>query len=472
MSGVGRVRWRQSRGWALALGLVLALVAPACAPKAPPIVAGAPKYPEYPYPGVPADLARTAQAQAHAQAWARLQSGDARRAAREFDDITRTVPAFHPAWAGRGFAALAAREPRQALAAFDRSLARDAKYVAALVGRGEALLALQQEGEALEAFLAALEVDANLPEVRRRVEVLRFRGLDDLLTSARAARRAGRFEEARSNYTAALQASPESGFVHRELADVEREAGNLAAALARAREAVRLDPSDGAAALLEAEILEARDEPTEAIEAYRRAQVLDAAPDLADRIEALERRLAFGQLPQQYRDLASAPRATRGDLAALLGIRLQPVVGAATARYAGLVTDARGHWAASWIAAVARAGIMNPLPNHTFQPGAPVRRGELAQVVSRLLVVIARKDPALAAAWTGKRLAFSDLGAGHVMHGPASAAVAAEVLDRVDGDRFGASRVVTGAEALSAVERLERLAERAGFPRVKGAALP
>lgn len=465
VSRPARARWA-------ALALLLALAVPACAPKAAPIVGGPPAYPEYPYPAVPAGQLRSAPARAHELAWARLQSGDPRRAAREFDELTRRQPGFHPAWAGRGFTALATRDFKGALAAFDRALAREGRYVPALVGRGEALIGLGRQDAALEAFSAALEVEPDLPDVRRRVEVLRFRGLDDQLAAARAARKAGRYDAARATYAAALAVSPDSGFVYRELAEVDREAGDLDAALGHARDAVRLDPNDGAATLLEAEILEARGEVREAVEAYRRAQALEAAPGIAVRIEALEQRLAFGQLPQQYRDLPAAARVTRGDLAALLGIRLQPVVGATPPRQAGLVTDARGHWAASWIAAVARAGLMEPLPNHTFQPGAAVRRGELAQVAARVLAVIAKKDPGLAAAWTGKRLAFTDLGAGHVMHGPASMAVAAGVLGRVEGDRFGAARPVTGAEAMAAVERLERLAERAGFPRVKGAALP
>ncbi len=458
-------------GWR-ALVLAVLLWVPACAPKAPPIAPGPPRYPEFLFPPVPAALAHGAPARAYELAWARLQSGDVRRAGQEFDDITRKSPEFHPAWAGRGYTALAAHDYRPALAAFDRALARDGKYVAAVVGRGEALLGLKQEGEALEAFSLALAIDPGLPEVRRRIEVLKFRGLEDLLAGARAARRAGRVEEARAKYAAALEASPDSGLVHRELGEVEREAGDLGAALDHARRAAALDPDDGAAVLLEAEVLEALGEIEPAIEAYQRAAALDAAPDLAARVDELRRRVAFGLLPQQYRDLDKAPRVTRGDLAALVGIRLQPVVAAAAARTSGLVTDARGHWAAPWITAVARAGLIEPLPNHTFQPGAIVRRGELAQVASRVLAVIGRRDPALAERWAGKRLSFPDLGPGNLLHGPASAAIAAGVLARVEGEGFGASRPVSGAEAIAAVERLERLAERAGFARVKAAVLP
>jgi hypothetical protein len=198
---------------------------------------------------------------------------------------------------------------------------------------------------------------------------------------------------------------------------------------------------------------------------------LDAAPDLGARIDGIRRKLALAQLPQQYRDLPGVARATRGDLAALVGLRLEAVVRASRTTGTGLVTDARGHWAAQWITAVARAGIMDPLPNHTFQPRAPVRRSELAQVATRVLAIVGARDKRLAEAWTGRRLSFSDLGAGHVMHGAASTAVAAGVLDKVDGSAFGPSRVVSGPEIIAAVDRLEALAVRAGFPRAAEASL-
>jgi hypothetical protein len=41
----------------------------------------------------------------------------------------------------------------------------------------------------------------------------------------------------------------------------------------------------------------------------------------------------------------------------------------------------------------------------------------------------------------------------------------------VDGEAFAPSRVTSGAEIIAAVDRLEELAVRAGFPRSTGAAL-
>jgi tetratricopeptide (TPR) repeat protein len=442
----------------------LFLTAWGCAPKARPVTPGAPTYPEFVFPAVPPALAGAKQAADHQAAWRVLQAGDARGALRAFDRITKTTPAFYPASAGAGWAALASKDAKQAVAAFDRALQREPTYAPALAGRGEALLQLQDERGALEAFENALAADPGLAEVRRRVEVLRFRGLEEHLTVARKARAAGKHADASAAYLRALALSPDSPFVYRELAEVERAVGDATNALEHARSAARLDPSDASALVLIGEILESRGDMAGATEAYQKAQAIDASPEIAGRIESLRRKAALALLPPQYRELGSAARLTRGDLAALIGIRLEPLVKSAQQRQGVVLTDVRGHWAATWINAVARAGIMQGFANHTFQPRNGVRRGELALAVNRVLTVIGRRAPNLAEAWIGKRLTFPDLGGGHAMYAAASAAVAAGIVPRLENDAFGASVPVSGADAIAAVDRLQALATRAGFP--------
>ena len=79
-------------------------------------------------------------------------------------------------------------------------------------------------------------------------------------------------------------------------------------------------------------------------------------------------------------------------MAALIGVRLGALLARTRPRQA-VVTDMRGHWAQEWILAAVRAGVMDTQPNYTFQPGARVRRGDLAQTVSRVLALIAASKP-------------------------------------------------------------------------------
>src|SRR4029077_19942100 len=104
---------------------------------------------------------------------------------------------------------------------------------------------------------------------------------------------------------------------------------------------------------------------------------------------------------------------------------------------------------------------MEPLPNHTFQPQAVVRRVEFAQVINRLLARGAAIAPARANAWRDARGRFADLAPGHIAYPAASAAVASGVLTTAGDGNFEPLRGVDGAGAVGASAR----AQGGGTPR-------
>jgi hypothetical protein len=189
--------------------------------------------------------------------------------------------------------------------------------------------------------------------------------------------------------------------------------------------------------------------------ALERAYALEPSDAIRQRRDRLRERGRASELPAEYAAIPGQPQATRGDLAALVGIRLRAVVAAAKSRPSVVATDVRGHWASRWIMEAIRAGVMDVLPNHTFQPRAVVRRAELAGTVSRLLA-IAGAAPGQA---DRSRVSMADVGPGHLSYDDIAAAVGAGVLS-LDGGNFRPSRVVTGQEAADAIGRLERITGR------------
>jgi len=439
----------------LRLYLVLAalMASAACAAKVvqPPVVT-APKFPQFISPDVPAELASTLSAWSHDRGWRFLQAGDLRNAEQEFGLALR-APDFYPSMTGRGYVELAREEPKAALEYFDKALAVRADYVSALVGRGETLLALRREADAIAAFERALAANPGLDDVRRRVEVFRFQSLERDLAAARQAAQAGRSEEAVQLYRAAITASPESPFLYRELGLVEARRGENDAALDHFRRAVQLDPSDAASIGSIAGIVEARGDLAEAMRLYDEALAIESSADLTRRRAALRERIELAALPDEYRAIPGAPQITRGDLAALIGVRLGPVL--RQSRDAVVVTDLRTHWAGTWINDVVRAGVMQAYENHTFQPRAPVDRADLAAIVARLLADIVPRERI--GQWRAAAIRFPDVPSGHMAYQEASVAVASGVLDRSADETFQPSRRVTGAEAVQAVERLRAM---------------
>ncbi len=429
-----------------------------CAARVPPPLPDTLRHPEFVYPVVPENLKATPEAYRVDAGWRFLQAGDLRNADRAFTTAAERSPSLYPARAGSGYVDLARRAYDAALADFTTALAAEPRYAPALVGRGHALLGLKREDEAVAAFEAALAADGSLVDVRRRIDVLRFRDAQEAIEGARAAAKAGRFDDARAAYRRALEASPDSPLLHRELGVVERRRGDSQAALAELRRAVELDASDAVSLVHIGEILEQRLDFVGAESMYREAAEIEPSEALSNRIAAAVEKGRLAKLPPDFHAIPESPEITRGDLAALIGIRLEPLLQRAQDRQV-VVTDARGHWAAPWIAQVARAGVLDPFPNHTFQPRSRVRRGDLAAAVSRLVLIAAdaeRRD-----AWTTARPKIADMAPGHLSYPAVSVAVASGVMALDEGERFAVTRPVSGAEAIDVVERVAALARNA-----------
>jgi tetratricopeptide (TPR) repeat protein len=414
------------------------------------------RYPDFRYPTVP-EGSESIQVTRVERGWRYLQVDNQRNAQREFEAALQLQPSFHPAATGLGYLELARRDAKEAVAFFDRALETDAAYAPALVGRGRALLELGRDGEALASFEAAVKADPSLSDLQARIQVLRFRAVQENLARAKSASDAGRWAEARAAYTQAIAASPESAFLYRDLALVERKAGEQAVSLEHFRQAVTLDPQDAVSQAQIGAILEEQGDISGALAAYEKARAIDSDAVSAEHITKLRDAEALSKMPVEYRAIPSSTNATRADVAALIGVRLAPLVGRTRPRQI-VVTDVRSHWAQQWISDVVRAGIMDTQPNYTFQPNARVRRGELAQTVSRVLNLIAARKPTAAAAWQAARLKITDVAPGHLSYPAVSQVVASGVMPLTENGTFQLLRPVTGAEAIDIMGRLEALA--------------
>jgi tetratricopeptide (TPR) repeat protein len=445
----------------LGVTILLALSAGGCAKKPVnvPTPPGAPTFGDFVFPVAAADLAPPAVLDQHRAAWQLLQSGDVKSAERDFTAILKQAPAFYPAEAGLGYAAVARQEAPAALAHFDKALAQNGAYAPALAGKGEALLALGRTDAAADAFQSALAADPGLTSLRSRVDVLKFRGVQQNIESARKAADAGKLDDARRGYLAAIAASPESAFLYRELAAIEHKSGDNASALVHARQAVTLDPADARGLVLIAEAYEAGGEWAKAADAYAAANAAEPSDPTAKKADQMREKAALEAMPEEYRSIETSPAVTRAQLAALLGTRLGDVLRRAGARPV-VLTDVRGNWAAPWIQAVTRAGVIEPFPNHTFQPNAAGRRGDLAQAVSRVLGLIAATNPKLALKWRDAQPKFTDVGPTHLLYPAAARAVSAGVMAPLPADTFQLTRAVPGSEARDAVSKLEALAKK------------
>ncbi len=440
----------------LSAGALLLTIAAGCATRlAPPPLPATLRYPEFVFPVVPAALRQLPAAQRIDRGWRYLQNDDLRNAEREFAAAVARSPELYPARAGEGYVAMARRDHDLALLTFDAALRDAASYVPALVGRGQALLELKRDADAIAAFEAALAADPSLTTLGRRIEVLRFRNVQEMIEGARTAAAAGRLEDARVAYGRAIAASPESPFLHRERGTVERKLGDVDAALAAFRRASELDPSDAASLTDIGTLLEERQDYEGAEAAYRKAAAIEPRAALRDRIAALTEKAREARLPAEFHAIPSASPITRGELAALIGVRFENLLRSAPAQDV-VITDTGNHWATAWIMPVARARVIETFENHMFQPRTRVRRGDLASAAARLVTLMAADRPSLRER-LAQRPAIADMSAAHLSYPAVAVAVGSGVMPLLEGDRFQVSRAVSGAEAIDVIERLRAL---------------
>lgn len=445
-----------------ALWLCVALAGgAACARPVPPAMPAAPRVADLPGLDIPARLQVSPQVQArHTAGWQRFQAGDLRGATREYSAALAAQPDFFPSQAGMGYIAFQEGKFDEAAKWFDAAIAQDATYIPALSGRVETSLSLKDDLSAIRSLELWLKVEpagSARDDLRGRLDVLRLRAVQAELTAAATARQAGRLDEAQAALDRARTMSPESAVVLRELARVEAARGAFDAAEAHAREAIKLDPGDAEAHAALGEVLEAQGRLRDAAAAFRRAVSIDPRAEWRDRVTSLSGRADFDELPAEYRAIPSTQAITRGQLAALFGMRLQSAIDRAPRRVTVVLTDVRTHWASQWILPMTRAGLMDPMPNHTFQPSGVVRRSDLAQVVWRAIQVLAPHRTADIARWRAARPTLVDVPRTYLAAAAIGAVLASGAMSETEGDRFQPSRPATGAEAIAALARLEQI---------------
>ena len=438
--------------------IVLAVTAAmvSCATRVPTVTT--PSYPEYIFPTVPVDYIDSLEARRHEDAWAFLQVGNLTTAQSRYSELLNRNPDFYPAVTALGWVSLARGDYQGAVSYFERVTSQQPAYVAAFVGLGETMLVLNETEKALLSFEAALAEDSTLRGIAQIVRELRFTLMSEQLVVARAAAAGSRFSEAKLIYEKIILRSPESAFLKIELGRVELVQGNATEALSMARQAAMLDPMDSAAYLLEGESHEALDNLRAAITAYENADRLNSTEDTIDRLARLNEMVWQSALPPEFQLISEKTAVTRGEVAALMGVRFSSLLRDWAPNRPVIMTDARNHWGTAWIQSVTQAGIMSVDAGYRFNPSREVRRSELAEAVANMLTLFAEIDPVIALRWEDSQPEFLDMRPGHLSYPFAAKAVAAGVLDSVEDGMFQPTRTISGDQAVDAIDRLMQLA--------------
>jgi tetratricopeptide (TPR) repeat protein len=379
-------------------------------------------------------------------AWREVLAGRAREAEAAYRKALLGHPGLIAAETGLAYARLRGGRAREAADGFASVLARRPEDLSALIGGASAATRLGDPEGALRLYRQAQAAHPDDAVVRRRLPEVKLQVTERRVAAARAAVGAGNTEQAIGEYRAALDAAPELATLRLELAELLVRGGDTAeAAAVLAQDAT----GDRQVLLRLGELLAEQLDYRGALEAYRR--ILTRDPRDAEALRrALETReaLDFSAMPEEFQRIPSATRVTRADLAALVSVRVT-ALGRAKPGDPEVAVDIAGSWARDHILKALSFDILPVYPNHTFQPGATVRRGDLARAVARVLDLL--RWPMSSAP------VISDMTRNNLLYDSASRTVSAGLMDLTAAGGFEPWRPVSGREALDVIEALARL---------------
>jgi len=439
------VRGRLERTGAVAVvGLFLWGLAGGCAKR---VAVPVPEGEDYVRPAVAPQQVSPQEAKTLGEAWSDVLAGATASAARRYQKLLARRPDLAAARTGLAYARLRAGRLEEAASAFASVLADRPDDVSALVGAGSTALRRGDLDAAVAFYRSAQALAPDDAVVRRRVTALKLQATERRMGLAQAALERGDTDAAAREYSAALEAAPEVAPVRLALADLLAARGDVAEALAL----LEADPSgDRQVRLRHAALLMGEQEYGRAAEIYRGLLASDPADPAAREGEKAAREgLELQSMPEEYRLIPEAPRVTRADLAALVAVRVHALgrLGPGEPRVA---LDIGASWAREQVARVLALGIMDVYPNHTFQPGAMVRRVDLARAASRVLDRLGWPRSAGPAP--------ADMSPSHLDYEAVSRVLGAGLMGLAASGAFEPWRPVSGREALEVVDGLSRLA--------------
>ena len=379
------------------------------------------------------------------EAWSSLENGHWSEASKKLRRLTRTRMPRPAVATASAYCVLRSGRYEEAQRLFDAVLSTHVPSPSALVGAALSATRRGRRDEALDLLRRASVAAPDDAIVRRLYAETRVLLTEAWVSDARTALEQGDIDTAIQAYDRTLAVAPEVAGVRLELA----EAFLSRALPVRAAEVLSADPTSDRALLLRlGQVLQGLQEFDRALAVYqgllrRFPTDNEARRGLAETLRSKE----LLSLPEELRRLPSAPRATRADLAALLILRVAPLAGLPPGE-PEVAVDISGSWAREQIVRSLALRILDVFPNHSFQPGGGVRRGELAMAIAHVLDLLGIDSPS--------RPVLPDVPRNSPQYDAASRVVGLGLMETAAQGGFEPWRVVSGREAWDVVEALSR----------------
>jgi Tfp pilus assembly protein PilF len=390
------------------------------------------------------------------EAWRELRAGRAVQAEKQLTKLDRTNPIFY---AGLGFAALLRDDLTGAEQDFIAAVEAAPDIVLGHIGLAQVYEKSGREDKAFTQYQEILKREPDHRWAKPRFTDLKDRQTAACLKTAAAAREANDTEAAKKALLTALFYSPESLVAHRELAQIYRREDNLESALLHLEAAMQLRPDDTGLLRDYAETLLADEQYGKSLDAFEKLLELDPRDKAAaDRAAELREKMGVVEIPSRYNEIPAVEALTREDLAALIAIKFKTDLERSQAK-PPIIIDIATSWAARFILQTTSLGLLDVYENHTFYPQKAVNRAELAQALARLIDFLKGLGRPLVPQLPRNRIQIADLPPDNFYREDILQVVAYQVMELSPQRAFRPEAVVSGAEAVRALDLLRALTD-------------
>jgi Tfp pilus assembly protein PilF len=397
------------------------------------------------------------------EAWEAMKAGRVEQAAK----LIAKWPPENPAYAvGLAYVDLLRGDLAAAETGFAASLQADPGLTTARVGLAQIHESRREREKVFNECREILKRDPENRWAKPRFQSLRAELVRERYDAGMAALKTGDRDKAKTSLLAALFYDPGSSGSHYRLGLIYLEEKDLASAVVHFEAFLALEKKDPESQArmatlygLLAGLHYERGELGKSLEAYEKR--LELEPQDAEalrRAEEIRAKLGIFELPSQYAAIPAAEAVTREELAALIGVKFESLLGA-PGRRTEILVDISVSWAQRYIVKLASLEIMTVFDNHTFQPRRIINRAELADTAVRLMGVLQAGGAKFVPLVEARRIQVADVSPDHRYYQAIARTLAFQVMSLTPERMFEPERTVSGAQAIRVLDLILNLAK-------------
>jgi Flp pilus assembly protein TadD len=357
--------------------------------------------------------------------WTRfLSAKEDAKLVKDLDKLRQKQRSFEHAWMIDAYIALDKGDHTAARQKFEQALLINPKNRIAMYYLAELANLHGEYARAATLYAQLAAIDSTHPEIETKRQRALLLATDSFVRAAVRAESENRLADAESSYRQALTLAPNEATLHDRLAALfDKQNRKIEADVERRA-------SDG-------------------LVPRRVARNRPSSEGRRDDLEDLGR---WGNDIETFHQIREAQAISREQFATLI-VRYFPQL-TEFRRSPQILTDIQNSSARSEIQMVVDTGLMDLLPNHEFQPQAPISRGELAAALGRLSRLLQVPDQRAS-------ISAPDVSSTNAMYPEIQLVLGNSIMALEDSGSFNVGGQVSGAQAARSADRLLRIFQQA-----------